>query len=731
MKAKIHVFPLGGRTALLAWALATSALGPITAAEEERVTIQFPNGTLDQVIALYAELTHRTAIRASALQGRIVLQGNGPLARADAIEAIENVLSANGFSVVIQGEKFFKVVPSEKVKQEGVRVTVGGEPLSSADQVASRVFQLKFADVKDVQPSLQPAIHAYGQITPFPRTNSLLITDTAANLAEIARLIEHVDRPPEAKVKTRFYALKNAKARDVLARITELLRSASERPTPAPVASAPAEGTAPPAEAAATAHSPGGELSFSEESVVAGRVTVSADERTNQVILLTREVNFAFFDQMIGRLDADTAAPVLLKTMALRYAEAGELSGLINQVLGRGGPATTTKKERLSQQASSSPYSAAKTAPSPVPSSGEGSVPAAAGAGPRVGENLSVHPDARTNSLIVMGTASEIEWVRGFVKDVDVLLAQVLIEGVVVEVTLSREDNFGVSVLSRATGGQLAQAALVKTLSANPLDASTISTATLPTGLPLGLNYFATLRDSKVDVLVQALAQKNNVRILSQPIIQTSHNEEAKIVVAEARPVVTTTATDITGSQGTLRSSYEYKDIGLQLTIRPRVNPDGLVVLDILQRVDNINGFQNIDGNQIPIIARREAGSVVSVADGSMVILGGLVENRETGTKSGVPVLSDIPLLGYLFGATSKRTTRTELMVLLKPTVLRTPEAASGEAAERRKALELFRQRSLPDTILGRKNLSERIDAIERPVAPRAEAVEWKEGSDE
>ncbi len=722
MKDLHHI--LNGRLGAL-WMICAAglafSLNAFPSADGDLVTINFPNGTLDQVISLYAELTQRTAIRASTLQGRIVLQGNGPLAREDAIQAIENVLSANGFSVVHQGGRFFKVVPSEKVRQEGVHVSLDGEKLDVVDQVVSRVFQLKFVDVKDVQASLQPAIHAYGQITPFPRTNTLLITDTAANLVEIGRLIEHVDRPLEAKVKTRFYPLKNAKSKDAVARIMELLHSSADSNSTKP-STAPAEGIPPPPSTAA------GELTFSEEAIVAGKVTVSADERTNQIILLTRAVNFPFFDQMIEKLDADTAAPMALKSIALKYAEAGQLAGLINQVLGRGGPGGTANRDRLSRQATTSPYSITRTPqPSPAPASAVTPTPENS-----VDEKMSVTPDPRTNSLIVMGTAPDIEWVRGFVKDVDVLLAQVLIEGVVAEVTLNREDNLGVSVLARASGGQVSQAALVKTFSANPLDASNISSAAaLPTGLPLGLNYFATLKNSKVDVLIQALAQNSNVRILSQPVIQTSHNEEAKIVVAEARPIVTTTATDITGNLGTLRSNYEYKDIGLQLTIRPLVNPDGLVTLDILQRVDNINGFQSIDNNQIPIIARREASSVVSVQDGSMVILGGLVENRETGTKAGVPILSDIPLLGYLFGSTTKRKTRTELMVLLKPTVLRTPEAASEEASQRRKALELFRQRSITESILGRKNLSERIDDIERPSSIPAQPVEWKENEHE
>ncbi len=121
-----------------------------------------------------------------------------------------------------------------------------------------------------------------------------------------------------------------------------------------------------------------------------------------------------------------------------------------------------------------------------------------------------------------------------------------------------------------------------------------------PDGLVLHrLTYFASLKNSKVDVLVHALAANSRVKILSQPVIQTSHNEEAKIIVAEAYPIVTSTAANLVGNQGNLQSNYEYKDIGIQLTIRPLVNPDGLVVLDILQRVDSIVKFVPINNKMM------------------------------------------------------------------------------------------------------------------------------------
>ncbi len=700
----------------------------------DTVTINFPNATVDQIIAYYSELTGRTAIRNANVQGRIVLQSNGPLTREDAIIAIQSVMTANQLSIVHMGDKFFKVVPSDLVKQSGISVSTGDEALPAADQMVSKIFQLKFVDVKDMQPNLQGVINRFGQIIPFPRTNTLLIMDAAANLIEIEKIINHLDRPLEAKVKSKFYPLKNAKAKDVVARIMELLNASGGAQQTSKPAGAPTVPPIPgqpeiPVPTPISASSPANELVFSEEAVVVGKVTLTADERTNQIILLTRTINFPFFDQMIEKLDADTAAPLQFAKIAMKYADAEDMANLLNELNGRGGSGGgKSKKERVKGDSNSTTSSSPSTPRSSTPSSPSSPSiggPAKEGEGSLKLENLVIYPDPRTNSLILLGTSDEIKKVRDIVKDVDVILAQVLLEGIIVEVTLNRTDSFGVEVLARAAEAQFSQAGLNNTLSVNPVDAlSIVSPATLPNGLASGLNYFASLRNSKVDILVQALAQNSNVKILSQPVVQTSHNEEARIVVGEARPVVTQTATDITGNLGTLRSSFAYKDIALELYVRPLVNPDGLVVLDILQKVNSISGFQTIDNNQIPIISRREANSVVSVQDGSMVVLGGLVGNNETVSKTGIPLLSDIPLLGYLFSNTRKERVRTELMVLLKPTVLRTPEDASEEAKYRREMLQSFRKRTLADKLMRIPSLNEQLDNAERPRSLRAQPAD-------
>ena len=659
---------------------------PRPAASQELVTINFPNGTLDQIIQLYSQLTGKTAIYPSNLQARIVLQSNGQLTREDAVRALENALSVNGFAVIPQGDKFFKLVPNQTAKQEGVPFHSGAP--GSSDRLITQILTLRYTDVQSAMQSLQSLIHPFGQLVPFPRTNSLLITDTAANIQQFKRMIDQLDQPIEARVQTKFYQLKHAKAKEVLAQIQSLIQSSmtGTSSTGAAMLGGRPPGAVPPNIPPVPAGIAGEELTLSEDAIVVGKVNLSADERTNQLVILTRTINFPFFDQLVSKLDIDTAATVVIKSIPLKYAKADQTASLLAQMTGGpSGGTGTSSSSRISGggEMGGSEYGktgSSPTTPPPAPSS-----PPSFGGGGRSGEGgsllskVGVFADVRTNSILLVGSLDEIRPLEDLVQEIDVLLAQVLIEGIIMEVTLTDNRAFGVEVLRAATD----HAGINQTIAINPID---LATTAIPAVATSGLTYFGNIgRPFKLEIVAEALARDDHVTILSRPILQTSHNEEAKLFVGETRPYITGTVSDIVGTSSTaVRSQYESKEIGLELTVKPLINPDGLVVMDIIQKTETVNGFQTIDGNDIPIVAKRQASSVVSVQNGQMVVLGGLTGNDRTFTKRGIPILRDIPILGYLFSGTTIDKHRTELMVLLQPTVLRTPEEAAKEAIERR-----------------------------------------------
>jgi general secretion pathway protein D len=416
-----------------------------------------------------------------------------------------------------------------------------------------------------------------------------------------------------------------------------------------------------------------------------------------------------------------------------------ELAGLLNQVFGTGGGGSGSsgkKKERVGKSRSSSGGGSSlgsgglgsPSTPTTTPGTSGSSGPSYTGGGGKGEEGAAVYADLRTNSLLIFGTEEEFRLIKDFVAEMDVLLAQVLLEAVIVEVGLENGNSYGIEMLQRAVAtrgigneGDFDGVGFIRNGLSGFVDLRTIVTPpNAVAALPTGLSYLSRLPNMNFDVLVQALATRSNAKILSQPIIQTSHNEEATIEITEQRPVVTSTLSNNNNSTTTdttattaLRSNYEYKNIGIVLKVRPLVNPDGLVVLDITQTIDDVARDVTIDGNAVPVISHREAQSVVSVQDQSMVVLGGLIKNDERTSRTGVPLLSDIPLVGYLFSRTTKSNTRTELMVLLKPTVLRTASDSSGEARRRRETSKLFQKRSLLET----ESINDKIKKIAGEIA--------------
>ncbi|MBV9463195.1 MAG: hypothetical protein JO317_03105, partial [Verrucomicrobiae bacterium] len=321
---------------------------PAPSAAAEPVVLNFQNAPLETVIEYYARFTGRTAIYPSNLNARVTLQSNGELTREDAIKALENVLSVNGFAIIPQGEKFFKVVPVQAAKQEGVPFASGAA--GNNDRLVTKIITLRYVDYQSAMQSLQPLVHPFGQLIPFPRTNSILVTDTAANIMQFEQMLGFLDQPLEARVQPKFYTLRHAKARDVLTQLQALIsntQTAVATPGGLPVNFRP-PGAVPIPGGGPLPVAGGDELSLNEDAVVLGKTTMSADERTNQIIVLTRAVNFPFFDQLIAKLDIDTAAPVIIKTIPLRYAKADETAALLSQMIG-GSTSTTAQSSRSSR----------------------------------------------------------------------------------------------------------------------------------------------------------------------------------------------------------------------------------------------------------------------------------------------------------------------------------------------------------------------------------------------
>ncbi len=674
---------------------------------EVLVTLNFKDADVNQVLALYGELTGKTIIRPAALSGTVTIRSLTKLSVDEALQALDAVLAMNNLVVFPFGEKFLKVAPSAQAKQEAIGLVVGGsETLGDSDRLLTEIIPLEYVAAADMLATLQPHIRGQGQIQALERTNSLLITETEVNLKRLHEIIGYVDQPSAVKVEQKIYLLKYADAGEVAAKLAELIADSGQQRRPTTVRT-PVPPPPPGARTRSPQPPPSGSVAvtlgefFTEDSIVEGKVRITADERTNQLIILSRPINFSFFDKIIEALDRKVDPDLQIRVFQLKFAKAEELAQLLGQLtggtVGRAG-GTTRSTSRTTQPGSTPSRTSARLMP--VSRTSVAGKDADRTPGQLEGD-IRIISDDRTNFLIIMAHRSNLDLLEDLIDELDIEPKQVLIEAIIAEVSLNDATELGVEWVQRAmvaynetqVGGVDVRKpvfAFAGASNTDPTDARNplrlLTQEDIAQGLPSGLIYYLTFFDYNIDVLLRAMASSSNFRIRAQPILQTSNNKPARILIGESRPVITQTQTSFEG--GSLRSSYEYRDIGIELDLTPRINQEGMVVIDITNKVDDVIGFETIDNNDVPIISTREASAQVYMADRTTVVLGGLISNGKTRTEIGVPLLRRIPVLGYLFRSERTQTRRTELILFITPHVLPTTQAAAEEAKRRAESMQ-------------------------------------------
>ena len=650
-------------------------------AEVPSIDFEFQGAPVTAVLEWYARLTNRSIISAPNLAGVINFRSQTKLTKDEAIQALDSVLAINGVAALPLGEKFLKVVQIATAKQEGVLVGVSGDKaLAPADSLLTQILPLKYAEAAEVVTALQPYLHAYGQLLPLTKSNSILITETSGNLNQMMEIVKYVDQPSALRMETKVYILVNAKAAEVVQQLQSIIQETQQigaratAPSPVPTRRI----VTPPGAAPVAGSGP------SEESVVEGKVILTSDERTNKIFVLSRPANFAFFDQIIAELDAKVDPDVVMKVVELDYANSEDVASLLNSLITGSAPTATRRTQTQTGT------TRAAVPPPPIP------VATTAGGGDISGflqfaQGVRILPDPRTNSLLLMATKEDMARIEELIHSIDTPVAQVLVEVVIAEVKLDGRLDVGVEAFKRQfQEGQVIQTGGTRTGQPSaPLDLSGLATNLGPLALSSGLTYFTTFNNLKLDAVIRLLSTSSKFKVLSTPIIQTLHNQEASIIVGESRPVVTSTVADVVSTASTaVRSSVEFKDIAIELKVTPRINPDGYVTMDIEQKINDVGGNVSVNGVDVPIITKREAKSSVSVKDQSTIVLGGLIREDKTLNETKVPFLGDIPLVGTLFKGKSTIKGRTELIVFIRPTVLRGDAAAVAEARRRSKMLK-------------------------------------------
>ena len=619
----------------------------------------------NEVLDMLERFTGRPVLRQQNLPAvKINFSSQGPMKKWEAVLALESLLSLNGIAITDLGEKFLKAVPAAAIgTQVPVMIEESTLEATPSQKIYAKFFRLNYLSTTEAVPLLQPLL-TQGAPVEFVKSNSLMITDALVNLQRVERILETIDQPPEVDVEILFFPLKHVAASEITKRFEGLQSGSLKR-------------------------------------YLENNTTFVGDDRTNQLIVFTHPSNIQIISDFIDKLDIDVAPITQTEVFYLKHADATEVTNLIEQVITGQQQARDERSAQRGQgtrQQETRPQS--QTPPQQtLATSTKAELLAASGA-----ENLQfsdfvrIVADPRGNSIVAYGTPSDLVYLKEIVDKIDILLAQVRIEVIIAEVTLTKDRLRGIDAF---------------TADFNLMNASEINfgvTAPGTSRVPSGFSFSGSVKDFSISAVIDTARRNSEVTVLSAPTIVTTHNQEATINVGESRPVITASQSDSTLGTS-IRSNIQFRDIGIELKVKPLIGANGIVQMEIDQKVESVVSTVTIDGNEQPIIGVRQATSFVSVADGQLIVLGGLQEVNQTKGNSRLWFFGSIPLLGGLFGAKTLEETKRELLIFIEPHII-TETAEANRDAEReieklrsKEKIEKFRESgTFGDTIRGKSN---------------------------
>jgi general secretion pathway protein D len=668
-------------------AAALAAIPPAGDGTAELPPLKFNDNPLGSVLDLLEQLTGRSVIRPQQLPTPLLtFNSRGPISKRDAVIALESLLSLNNIAVAPLGEKFIKVVVITNIKTEAPELVLGTlRDCPPSGRIVSKLFRLEHLDTNSFQAQVQPFLSpGFGAVVPFQNSNTLLVTDTISNLQRLEYVLEQVDKPRD--LVTKFYTLKFAQAQAVAEKVKSLIettRSAFNRQSGQGAAAGPAM---PPSVAPTTA----GESAADSTAAGLGAALLSAttsinfDERTNQVILVTDSSSVQFYQNLIEKLDVQADPSTQIAVIQIQHAQATDVASLLSTFISgstgsasRSSSTTGGKASRKTRSSETFPGIGRNEAGNPPSQPRQPQAVSAAGASAernsQFSDFMTIIADERSNAIVASGTQDDLNLVRSLIKQIDVVLPQVQIDVLIASVTLSDTvqrgiDAFtGIKVEGNKVVGILGSAA-----------SGSASAASGVTGPGFDISQILVTGKQSFTANVGTPNSRSNVRVLSVPSITTTHNQEATITVAKAVPIITSAYSDTTAVT-TARNSYSYQNIGLELTVKPLIGADGTIQMEIEQSADEIESY-NADDQ--PLISKRTAKSFISVGDGEIIVLAGMQKDSKGKTRKGMPLISEIPLLGALFGSNKTEKSRDEIVFFIQPRVIRTTAEGDRHARE-------------------------------------------------
>ncbi len=649
----LNTFMPSGRLSLIGCALCL-ALGstPLSWAQapasknkgKEPITLNFVNADIEAVARTLASLSGHNVVVDPRVKGTMSLSSQVAVPPAQALHLFATQLRTQGFAL-IESAGLYTVLPEAEAKLQSGTVSAGPVAASSG-QVITQIFRLNHENANNLVPVLRPLISPNNTINVNPGTNALVITDYGDNLQRLGRIIAALDVANATGVEV--IRLKHGIAADMATMVQRLIDSGA------------ASGTAGVAPAV-----PG-------QTESGFKTTVLPETRTNALIVrAANPARLALTRSLIEQLDQPNATG------------AGAASGNIHVVYLKNADATklaTTLRAAISASATGANPNTQSFAAQPATNSTPGSTNAAS-AQPSTGGQIQADP--ATNALIITAPEPQYRQLRSVIDMLDQRRAQVFVESLIAEVSADKAAEFGVQWMSGTGTGSNTVGVLGTNFSVGGTNLLTLAAnaAKGTYAASPGFNIAAGQQRNgalALGALARFLQTNGDANILSTPNLLTLDNEEAKIVIGQNVPFVTGQYTANNSTNGAVNpfQTIERKDVGLTLRVKPQISESGTVKMQIFQEVSSIDSKSSSTSGLIT--NKRSIESSVLVEDGSIVVLGGLLQDDTSSSQEKVPGIGDIPFLGNLFKAETRRRKKTNLMVFLRPVVVR--DGAATEA---------------------------------------------------
>lgn len=571
---------------------------PAQPSHRQTATLNLNNADIRTLINTVSEVTGKNFIIDPRVKSKVTVVSSKPMGKDELYEVFLSILQVHGFAAV-PGKDIIKIVPDANAKQDSVpTLPERGESLS--DQLVTQVIPLENVGANQLVPILRPLVPQQGHLAAYAPSNVLIITDRAANITRLTDVIRRIDRPGNEEIE--IIKLKYASAAEIVRIVTTLMQQAGGGDPNAP-----------------------------------GKPTLTADDRTNSILLTGDKATRLRVRNIIAQLDTPLDSGGNTQVIFLKYAVASDLVGILQ------GVSSKTAQQQQGQQG------------------GAGNA-----AGP--GNGVDIQADEANNALVITGPPAVINELERLVRLLDIPRAQVLIEAVVAEVSVDLASELGAEVLFKGNGSS-GDGPIGGAIFNEVADLASLTSDT--PNLSQGLNLIGGSRGNggtDFALILRALKNDTATNILSTPTLVTMDNVEAEVVFGQNVPFLTGSYAS-TGGAGVVNpfQTVERQDVGLTLKVKPQINEGNAIKMVIEQEVSSV-APTTVEGGVVT--NKRSIKTQVMVEDGEVIVLGGLIEDRFSDDKSKVPILGSIPILGRLFSFTRTTKVKSNLMVFIRPVIL-------------------------------------------------------------